>query len=240
MSNYGEEGEDLAGLGGALVINMGTVTPDGLQNYLKSLRSYNAVGAPVLFDPVGAGATKERRAAVKALMGAGYFDVIKGNEGEIKAVAGLSGAQQHGVDSGASTLTLQEKAALVQKLALREKNVVLMTGATDILSDGRRTLAIANGHAYLGAITGSGCTLGTTIASFVAVHREDKLLAALAGILMFEIAAERAAAHEYVRGPGSFVPAFLDELYAIRLAAARQDSDWLSAAKVSLLDDTSS
>lgn len=53
MANYGEEAKDLAKLGGALVINMGTVTPDGLTNYLKALRAYNDAGQPVIFDPVG-------------------------------------------------------------------------------------------------------------------------------------------------------------------------------------------
>lgn len=50
---------------------------------------------------------------------------------------------------------------------------------------------------------------------------------------MFEIAAENAAAKEYVRGPGSFTPAFLDELYAIRQAAVRGDNSWFAGrAKV--------
>lgn len=236
MSNNGDEGEDLANLGGSLVINMGTATEEGLKNYLKALRAYNAVGGPTLFDPVGAGATKQRRAAVKALMKGAYFDVIKGNEGEIKTVAGLEGAQQRGVDSGESTLGIQEKAALVQKLAAREKSVVVMTGKIDILSDGLRTLGVRNGHEYLGAITGSGCTLGTTIASFIAIHRQDKLLATLAGILIFEIAAERAASREHVRGPGSFVPAFLDELYAIRHETVKGDLEWLSAAQVDVIE----
>lgn len=53
MANYGEEAADLAKLGGALVINMGTVTPEGLDNYKKALRAYNAAGRPVVFDPVG-------------------------------------------------------------------------------------------------------------------------------------------------------------------------------------------
>jgi thiamine-phosphate diphosphorylase / hydroxyethylthiazole kinase len=53
MANYGEEAEDLSRLGGALVINMGTVTPEGLENYSKALRAYNRAGRPVLFDPVG-------------------------------------------------------------------------------------------------------------------------------------------------------------------------------------------
>lgn len=69
-----------------------------------------------------------------------------------------------------------------------------MTGSIDYLSDGERTYAIKNGHSYLGSITGSGCTLGTTIAAFLAVHKEDRLLAALSGILMYEVAAEKAAA----------------------------------------------
>lgn len=53
MANYGEEAVDLARLGGALVINMGTVTPEGLENYIKALKAYNEAGRPVVFDPVG-------------------------------------------------------------------------------------------------------------------------------------------------------------------------------------------
>lgn len=232
MANNGDEAEDLCRLGGALVVNMGTVTPDGLQNYLKALRSYNAVGGPVLFDPVGAGATKQRREAVTSLMAGGYFDLIKGNEGEIKTVSGASGIQQRGVDSGASTLSLQEKAILVERTAARERNIILMTGKTDLVSDGSRTFAINNGHEYLGEITGSGCTLGTTVAAFMAVHRGDKLLAAIAGIFMYEIAAEQAAKRDDVRGPGTFVPAFLDEISAIKKQTSNGQTGWLSAANI--------
>jgi thiamine-phosphate diphosphorylase/hydroxyethylthiazole kinase len=53
MANYGEEAADLAKLGGALVINMGTVTPEGLGNYLQALKAYNDAGRPVVLDPVG-------------------------------------------------------------------------------------------------------------------------------------------------------------------------------------------
>jgi thiamine-phosphate diphosphorylase/hydroxyethylthiazole kinase len=63
---------------------------------------------------------------------------------------------------------------------------------------------------------------------FLAVHPSDKLLAVLSGLLMYEIAAENAASKDYVRGPGSFVPAFLDELYAIREAALKGDDSWFS------------
>ena len=232
MANYGEEAKDLARLGGALVVNMGTVTPDGLLNFALAIRAYNEVGGPILFDPVGAGATEVRRQAVKTLMSNGYFDVIKGNEDEIRIVHGESPGQQKGVDSGDRVSPEGEKVWLVEELATRERNVVLMTGKTDYLSDGDRTFRIQNGHSLLGKITGSGCTLGTTIAAFLAVHREDKLLATLAAVLMFEIAAEQAADREDVKGPGTFVPAFLDQLSVIAFNASQPNNEWLKAAKV--------
>ena len=59
----------------------------------------------------------------------------------------------------------------------------------------------------------------------------------MSGILMYEIAAENAASKEYVRGPGSFVPAFLDELYAIRQAALKGDHSWFTGrAKIQMID----
>lgn len=235
MANYGEEASDLCKLGGALVINMGTVTPDGLLNYSKALKAYNLEGGSVVFDPVGGGATAVRRGAVKTLLAAGYFDVIKGNEGEIKTVFGTV-VQQRGVDSGISTSTDLEKATLVRDLAARERNVVVMTGATDFISDGERTFAVSNGHKLLGKITGSGCVLGTTISLMLAVWREDKLLAALAGLLHYEIAAEIAAMREDVKGPGTFVPALIDELYNLQKATSRGDVGWLNKAKVKTVE----
>jgi thiamine-phosphate diphosphorylase/hydroxyethylthiazole kinase len=222
MANYGEEAADLSKLGGALVVNMGTVTPEGLSNFQKAITAYNAAGGPIVLDPVGAGATSIRKHALAVLMATGYFDLIKGNEAEILAVALASGlslpltstsTQQRGVDSGNAQYTTEQRASIVQQLAARERNVVLMTGATDVVSDGIRTYAISNGHEFLGRVTGSGCTLGTTLSAYLAANPADKLRAAVAGLLHFEVAAERAARRKDVRGPGTFVPAFLDELY---------------------------
>lgn len=238
MANYGEEASDLSKLGGALVVNMGTVTPDGLLNYKKAIAAYNLSGGPIVLDPVGAGATSVRRAALSELMNNGYFDLIKGNEREILQVARASGfrvedtSQQRGVDSGDSLFSLEQRAYLVSRIALRERNVVLMTGATDVISDGIRTYAVSNGHAYLGAITGSGCTLGTTLSAYLAANPGDKLRAAVAGLLHYEIAAEYAAKREDVKGPGTFVPALLDELYNRGLQVAEGKETWEGMAKV--------
>lgn len=112
---------------------------------------------------------------------------------------------------------------------------MLLTGPTDLLSDGKRTLRVDNGHHFLGMVTGTGCTLGTTLSAMAAAHDTDPLLAAVAGTVMFGIAAERAAARGHVRGPGSFVPAFLDELFGIREETARGNTEWLAMAKVSVV-----
>lgn len=151
---------------------------------------------------------------------------------------------QRGVDSS-STLRDIEKARLVADLASREDAIVVMTGQTDFVSDGARTFAIANGHAYLGMVTGTGCTLGTTISAMVAAATSDggagdKLVAVIAGILLFELAAEAAAASSQsrVQGPGSFVPAFLDSLYQLRTQREEGGlAGWLGRAKLTKIDE---
>ncbi|KAI4137539.1 MAG: hypothetical protein LQ341_005104 [Variospora aurantia] len=233
MANNGGEAPELAALGGALVINMGSVTPEAIDNYVKAVHAYNACGQPVLFDPVGAGATTLRRDTVRTLKDSGYYEVIKGNENEINVLLGETTAQQKGVDSGASTSSEAKKAHLALQLALQERNVVVLTGKTDYISDGVRTFSVSNGSEYLGHITGSGCTLGTTIAACLAAHRGDPLLATLSGMLIFEIASERASLREDVKGPGTFVPAFIDELYNISKLAQQYDTSWLANAQVS-------
>jgi thiamine-phosphate diphosphorylase/hydroxyethylthiazole kinase len=243
MSNNGVEASDLAKLGGGLVINMGTATPDALTNHRKAIEAYNAVGGPILLDPVGAGATNARKEALAFLLASGYFDLIKGNEREIMAVARASGflldgaSQQRGVDSGDSLFTIPQKAYIVSRIAARERSIILMTGAIDVISDGTRTLTIANGHKYLGMVTGSGCALGTTISAYMAANPGDKLSAAVAGILHYEVAAEKAAQRDDVKGPGTFIPAFIDELYLRRMDIVEGRLAWIHMNKFASVTD---
>jgi thiamine-phosphate diphosphorylase/hydroxyethylthiazole kinase len=243
MSNNGLEAHDLAKMKGGLVINMGTATPEALNNHRLAIKAYNAARCPVVLDPVGAGATAARKDALRYLMASGYFDVIKGNEHEIQAVARASGfilndaPQQRGVDSGDS-LSLQQKAYYVSRIAARERNIVLMTGKVDVISDGVLTYSISNGHEYLGLMTGSGCALGTTISAYLAANPEDKLRATIVAMLHYEIAAEHAAKRDDVKGPGTFVPAFIDELWKRRMEVVRGDvPGWIQQSKMERIED---
>lgn len=156
--------------------------------------------------------------------------MIKGNVAEIQTLHGTS-VTQRGVDS-TSQLSVPSRANLAARLARKYNTVVLLTGPTDIVSDGSRTYRVDNGHEMLGSVTGTGCTLGTTVSAMVAAYPDDALLATVAGAAVFGIAAQYAVERDDVRGPGTFVPAFLDELYAIREATAKGDLQWLKLAKV--------
>lgn len=188
---------------------------------------------PVLISP-SAGATAIRCNAVKTLLSSGHFTVIKGNEREIQTVYGSS-VSQRGVDSS-SSLSIPQRATLARALARRTGAVVILTGKTDVVSDASRTFRVDNGHDLLGQVTGTGCTLGTTVSAMVAAFRSDVLVAALAGLVLFEIAAERAAVRDDVRGPGTFVPAFIDELSAVRKETAGGNVAWVAKARIEALE----
>ncbi|KAK9457991.1 Hydroxyethylthiazole kinase family-domain-containing protein [Dipodascopsis uninucleata] len=214
----------------ALLVNMGFATEDKLAMYFRAITAYKQNLKPVILDPVGAGASQLRRDAVKELLNRGQYDVIKGNEGEIFTVAGEI-SQMRGVDSNAFA-SLEKKIDVVEGLAAKEKTIVVLTGKEDIVSDGISTYILKNGHEYLGNITASGCVLGSIISAAVAVNKEDRLLSAIAALLLFTIAAERAAALPSVRGPGTFQPALLDELYLLTKSTEKNDISWLSSAKI--------
>ena len=240
MAGNGDEAADLARIpNSALVINMGSCDPGSVANYVKALRAYNKEGKPVLLDPVGCGATKLRRDAARSLLKSGHFNVIKGNEGEIKALLeeGDEQEQQRGVDSAPSSLGVQERTKLARALADREEAAVVMTGKTDIVIDNHCAYAIDNGHELLGRITGSGCTLGTVISCCLAVSSPVRVWPCIAGLMFFELAAERAARMPGVNGPGTFVPAFIDQLAAISAETINGDEEWLKSARVWAIDE---
>ncbi|KAK9447658.1 Hydroxyethylthiazole kinase family-domain-containing protein [Limtongia smithiae] len=225
--------------GGALLINLGFPTEDFINStYLPAVLAYNQQQRPIVLDPIAAGATALRKRAVATLLNHGHFAVIKGNEGEIFAVAGEPSAMR-GVDS-TSALPLTERARVALKLAQREKTIVCMTGAVDVVSDGTRVVIGRNGHPYLADITASGCVLGTLVAAFVGVLSPEKQIPervidnVLAALCLYNIAAERAAALPSVSGPGTFVPALLDQIYALSKQSLDGNDSWFSDAKYEL------
>jgi hydroxyethylthiazole kinase len=98
------------------------------------------------------------------------------------------------------------------RLAGREGLVVVITGATDYVTDGEDCLRVEGGHSLMSRVTGIGCALGAAIGGFLGAGL-DPWRAAAAGVNAFALAGARAG--NVARGPGSFILELLDQLYLL-------------------------
>jgi hydroxyethylthiazole kinase len=209
MAHAREEVEEMVALAGALVLNIGTLSPHWVDAMLLAGKAANEHGIPVVLDPVGAGATRYRTETAQRLLDEVKVAVLRGNQGEVATLIGVE-AEVRGVESiGAGS----EPADLARTAARNLRLVAAVTGPVDHVSDGERVLAIANGHELLAALTGTGCMSSAITGCFLAVARDRPLEAAAAALATFGVAAEDAARD--AQGPGSFHVGLYDALAAL-------------------------
>src|SRR6202012_4093330 len=68
MAHAREEVRVMVGFAGALVLNIGTLSPAWVEAMLEAGRAANERGIPVVLDPVGAGATAYRTETAKRIL----------------------------------------------------------------------------------------------------------------------------------------------------------------------------
>lgn len=207
MAHARQEVAEMARLAGALVLNMGTPDEAEAEAMLIAGKSANEHGTPVLFDPVGAGATAYRTELARKIVREVKVDIIRGNAAEIANLIGEKW-QIKGVDAASGD---QDVAALAAKAAKQLGTVVAVTGKEDVITDGKVMYRIGNGDPILTKVTGTGCLLTSVMGAFTAVERE-RLLAGVSALVCYGVAAEKAARHTINEGPGSFQIQFLNEL----------------------------
>jgi hydroxyethylthiazole kinase len=209
MAHAREEVEEMVGLAGALVINIGTLSPHWVEAMLAAGKAANAAGVPVVLDPVGAGATSYRTDTARRILDDVEVAVLRGNAGEVGTLVGVE-AEVRGVES----MTTAGDPAELSRAAARQLEVVAsVTGPVDHVSDGARVLAVANGHELLSTVTGTGCMSSAITGCFLAAKREAPLEAAAEALAAFGVAAEDAARD--ASGPGSFHVNLYDALAAL-------------------------
>ncbi|MEJ2724929.1 MAG: hydroxyethylthiazole kinase, partial [Deltaproteobacteria bacterium] len=98
MAHAAEEVEEMVSLAGALVLNIGTLTPYWVDSMISAGRRANDRGIPIILDPVGSGATTLRTQSAKRLIRELSVAVIRGNASEVLSLA-QEGSQTKGVDS---------------------------------------------------------------------------------------------------------------------------------------------
>jgi hydroxyethylthiazole kinase len=213
MVHAPEEAGEFAALSDAIVVNIGTISQTFLTGMVKAASSARERKKPWVLDPVGAGATQFRNAAITPLLPLKPA-VIRGNASEIIAVARIAGlhdaaAAPKGVDSLHGAEAAREPAlALARGLHC----VVAATGPVDLVTDGTRVATIANGAPVMAQVTASGCALSGIVGAFAALT-PDPFVATVAALGVYAVAGEIAA--ESAKNPGSFRVALIDQLAAI-------------------------
>jgi len=208
MAHAREEVEEMVALAGALVLNIGTLSPHWVEAMVAAGKAANEAGIPVVLDPVGAGATRYRTDTARRLLSEVRVAVLRGNQGEVATLVGVE-AEVRGVES----IGAADDAGELARLAGTTLGLVAsVTGPVDHVSDGDRVLAIANGHPLLATVTGTGCMSSAVTGCFLAAKR-GALEAAVEALVAFGVAGEDAAVD--AKGPGTFHVNLYDALAAL-------------------------
>jgi hydroxyethylthiazole kinase len=225
MAHAPDEIEEITRAARALVLNLGTPSRERIEAMILAGKAANARGIPILLDPVGVGASSFRKESAARILGSLRIAIVRGNAGEIGALAGIAGTQS-GVDTARADY---DRARVGKSLAEKYHAVIAITGATDFVSDGTHVAAVENGDSLLKQITGTGDMLDAIIGACAAVESEV-MVAAASGLLWFGIAAERAARSTSARGIGSFRVALLDALGNLNADAIQRNAkfNWIS------------
>ncbi|KAI8854180.1 putative thiamine biosynthetic bifunctional enzyme [Chytridium lagenaria] len=227
MAHAPEEMEDLLNIDSSLVINIGTLSEGWIAGMHKAAEQANLKNKPIVLDPVGAGATKYRMKTVVDLLTKHKISIVKGNAGEIGSIFGSDAVKSRGVDSEGD---LSNATVVAKELALRLGTTIAISGKTDYVSDGKIIVTCENGNEWLGRITGTGCCTTALVGCFIAVEA-DPVVAAVGGILVMGIAAQKKAVDERygglkVNGPASFKTALFDAIYNL------DENDLLKLARI--------
>lgn len=209
MADDEAEVEEIVGISNALVINIGTLNKRTVESMLKAGKMANKIGVPVVFDPVGAGASTFRNETTRKLLKNVKFAIIRGNLSEMSFVAGVS-SSTHGVDVSEKDMS-NDANEVAQFVAKQYDTVCAITGAVDVVSDGKRLATLHNGTPMLSNVTGTGCMTSALLGAFVSAS-EDTYIATIAGISAMSIAGELADLNFGKKGTGSFHIAIINYL----------------------------
>ena len=204
MSHDIRELEELMQMSHAVTINIGTLNAKFVEHSKAVIRFAKQSGKSIIFDPVGAGASRLRTLTARDLMTSS--DIIRGNSSEIIAL--LADTQETlGVES---THQVSDAMRSASCLATQHKCTVIVSGERDFITDGKRERVLRFGSPLMPFITGMGCALTAVIAAFRAVV-PDSFEAGNIATGYYGLCGMLAARKS--DRPGSFRTAFIADLY---------------------------
>lgn len=203
MADDAAEVAEITAICNATVINIGTLNQRTVDSMLLAGHEANRLHHPLILDPVGAGASKLRTDTARRMISELKFSVIRGNISEIKTLAIGSGNTQ-GVDADLADQITEENLPnalpYLQDFSIKTGAVIAVSGALDIITDGKSTFVCRNGHPAMSKITGTGCMLSCLCAAYAAANPDNIVGAVATAFVLMGIAGENAAAKSTATG----------------------------------------
>jgi hydroxyethylthiazole kinase len=184
----------------ALLVNLGTFDSERKTAIASAVTTAADKGLPWLVDPVFIDRSPARAEFAGTLL-ASHPSVVRLNRAEFAALSGQK------ADGDALT-----------RFAQTYGTIAALTGDIDLVTDGRRRIAIANGDPLMALVTAIGCAGAAFVCAALAVEA-DCWLATLAALAAFGVAGELAA--QRASGPGSFAAAMIDAVHDLDRATLR-------------------
>lgn len=206
MADDIEEVSDIVSISNALVLNIGTLNTRTIESMIKAGKTANKLNCPVVFDPVGVGASRFRMNTGLKLLKEIKFDVIRANASEIKAIAGetkLSKGVDVRLEDAIREDNLEYYIELGKSISKVHNTVVAITGPVDIVTDGEKTYLIRNGHKDMGRITGTGCMVSGLIGAYIGANPENILASTALAIAAMGLCGELAKKETLKKGLGT-------------------------------------
>lgn len=209
MAEHPQEAAEITQTAKAVMLNIGNITDIRMQSIMISAKTAAEKGIPFVIDTVGACCSDMRRKYVENLLSQCTPSVIKGNYSEIMAVNSCSYSLA-GVDAD-GTIDINSITAAAVSLAEKHSTVVLASGKTDIVTDGKKVIYVHNGTEQLAQVTGTGCMQGALCAAYLSAA-VDAVAAAVTACAVFGICGQLA---HTAKGSGSFMVNLMDALSAL-------------------------
>lgn len=211
MAEDPQEVEEIVTHSQGLCLNLGMPNPGKLSAMALAGGKANQQGIPVVFDPVGVGASGLRRQGAQMLMEAVSFDAIRGNLWELKCLSGELG-HSWGVDAPevVTQATLPQVVDFAKGFSQKTGAVVILSSAIDVVAKGNTAYVAYNGHPMLTQVSGSGCLLSAMVAAYLAANPYGPQNACLSAVCTMGVCGQMGA--KKALGNGSFAVELLDSI----------------------------
>jgi len=212
MAHAKEELADIIAIANSFVINMGTLDETWVQASEIGQREALRQGIPIIFDPVGVGASQYRTRIAKKILNDGV-QILRGNPSEILALL-RDDIKTKGVDSYYQSNEAIDAAKI---LADTYQCIVVISGETDVIIGRNSEAFVPYGSSLFTHVTGMGCAATAVIGAFAAMNN-DCFHAATHAMTIFTLAGQIAATQSH--GPASFYTRLIDTLFSLKMTEA--------------------